>query len=302
MSAIGGGPVGAAPVDTAPVDTAPVGTGPIDTDVIVDRIARSYGVLSPQEQRVADFLRDRPGESAFYNSSELARRTGVSKATVSRLYRRLGFADSREARESLRARRGVGVPVVVPSEGDPLGTQLERDIRNLRSAYAALDGATVDEVAAAVAGAGRVIVLGFRSAYPVAHHLRAQLAQVRADVALAPEPGQSLGEDLADLTAADVVVLVGLRRRPERFGAVAGWLVESPARVAVIGEPGLRVPGADWSFEVPIESASPFDSFAAVTSLVSVLAGAVLRAAATGAAHVSAVDRAYAGLGELEGL
>ena len=36
------------------------------------RIDDAWEALSPQEQRVAGFLRARPDESALYNSSELA--------------------------------------------------------------------------------------------------------------------------------------------------------------------------------------------------------------------------------------
>ena len=48
-------------------------------------------------------------------------------------------------------------------------------------------------------------------------------------------------------------------------------------------------------------SASPFDSYAAATSFVSLLAGEVLAALGpAGASRVAAIDRAYSDLRELE--
>ena len=69
----------------------------------------------------------------------------------------------------------------------------------------------------------------------------------------------------------------------------------------LIADPSLRAAPGRWRFDVEIESASPFDSYAAVATLVSLLAGEVLDAlGAPGAARVAAIDRAYAALGELE--
>jgi DNA-binding MurR/RpiR family transcriptional regulator len=65
-----------------------------------------------------------------------------------------------------------------------------------------------------------VLVIGFRNSYPVALHLRQQLAQASDAVELAPLPGQSIGEDPASLGPDDVVLIVGFRRRPETFARI----------------------------------------------------------------------------------
>jgi hypothetical protein len=88
---------------------------------IGQRIDGRYGELSPQEQRAADFILDHMSDLAVYNASELARLSGVSKATVSRLFRRLGFQDSAEVRDHARALRSLGAPLGGPgaSAGTP---------------------------------------------------------------------------------------------------------------------------------------------------------------------------------------
>lgn len=265
------------------------------------RIEGAWQALSPQEQRVADFLRSRPDESALYNSSELARRTGVSKATVSRLFRRLGFADSRQARDLLRVQRGAGLPVVIADGGDPIAAQVARDVHHLQRLTGDIDSAALRSAAAALATAPRVVVAGVRSGFPIAMLLRQALVQARPDVLLVPEHGQTLGEELVGLGAEDVVVVVGLRRRPALLGSVLRALESSAARTVLIADPSLPPGGGDWRFEVGIESTSPFDSYAAAATLVSLLSGAVLEALGeTGAARVAAISAAYETLGELE--
>ena len=56
-----------------------------------ERLKGQYASLSPQEQRVADFIFDHFDDLISYNSAELAQLSGVSKATVSRLFKRLGY-------------------------------------------------------------------------------------------------------------------------------------------------------------------------------------------------------------------
>ena len=56
-----------------------------------ERLKAQYPSLSPQEQRVADFIFDHFDDLISYNSAELAQLSGVSKATVSRLFKRLGY-------------------------------------------------------------------------------------------------------------------------------------------------------------------------------------------------------------------
>ncbi|GAA4755761.1 MurR/RpiR family transcriptional regulator [Amnibacterium soli] len=268
---------------------------------LAERIADAWGGLSPQEQRVAEFLRAEPDESALYNSSELARRTGVSKATVSRLFRRLGFAGSQEAREVLRAQRAAGLPVLLDDPEDPLAAQVARDVEHLRRLAADLDRAALQEAAAALAAAPRVVVAGFRSGHPLAMLLRQALVQARPDVALLPEAGQTLGEELVGLGQHDAVVVIGLRRRPAGFDRVLDGVRAVTPNLLVLADPTLRRGPERWRFDVPVQSASPFDSYAAAACVLSVLAGEVLhRLGTAGAGRVAAIDRAYASLGELD--
>ena len=263
------------------------------------RITKSYGTLSPQERRAADTLLDHLDELATYRAAELAALAGVSKATMSRLFRTLGFSDFDEVREHLRSLRTAGEPQRI--DGPP-------DIAALATLEAASIEAVVQqparlEAVRLLAGARRVLVVGWRNSYPVALHLREQLIQARPAVAVGPVPGQMIGEELADLGPQDVVVAVGFRRRPRMFGTFIDTVLETDARLIVLADPSGRVhlARAHAGLECPVEGGLAFDSYAAAMTLVATLADGVLsERGREGRDRVAAISRAYDDLGEVE--
>ncbi|MWC00433.1 MurR/RpiR family transcriptional regulator [Agromyces seonyuensis] len=215
-------------------------------------------------------------------------------------------------RANVTARRAAGTPI--GAVGAPAGSAdgaavvLDAERANLAALLAALGDGMLERLAGAVASARTVAVVGFRNGYPVALHLRTQLAQARPGVRLAPQPGQSLAEDLVGLGAGDLVVVCAFRRRPPGLRAALAAVVESGASLVVVGDPSARSilpPDAGDALVgfVPCPVAAPgaFDSYAAAMTFVALLASAVLGAdLRAGRGRVSAIDRAYRALGETE--
>src|SRR4029079_19449266 len=99
---------------------------------IDERVTDRYTDLSPQEQRAAQTLLEHLDELAMYRSAELAELAGVSKATMSRLFRHLGFADFDEVRDHLRELRSAGEPRRV--DGKPsAAAHLMRETESIRA-------------------------------------------------------------------------------------------------------------------------------------------------------------------------
>lgn len=266
---------------------------------IDERIAAQRPGLSPQERRAADTLLDHLDDLATYRAAELADLAGVSKATMSRLFRSLGFADFDEVRDHLRSLRSTGEPGRVDGAADPAG-HAAAEAEAIRTA---LGQPGIEEAVGLLAGAHRVLVAGWRNSYPVALHLREQLVQARPAVTVAPAPGQVVGEELADVGAGDVVVAVGFRRRPHGF---AGFLLEasdSGADVVLLTDPtgaGLAPTGA-VTLTCAVQGGLAFDSYAAAMSLVAVLSDGVLSARGrAGRDRIGAISRTYDRLAEVE--
>ncbi|AMM22204.1 hypothetical protein AX769_03165 [Frondihabitans sp. PAMC 28766] len=264
------------------------------------RIDANYGTLTPQEARAADFILDHLDDLAVYSATEIASSSGVSKATVSRLFRRLGFADAQEVREHARELRLRGVPVGAPGS---LAAHAAAEHEALERMLAGLGDGLLEAAAGVVSAAAEVVVAGFRNSYPVALHLREQLAQARGAVRIAPAPGQSVGEELAGLGPSDAVVLIGFRRRPAGFDAVLASLGTRGVPVVLVVEPGWRgaAPAGTVVLTCPVDAVGAFDSYASAMSLANLLATRVLaRQGSAGRARVAAITALYGELGELE--
>ena len=274
-------------------------TGERTGERIDQRIARRSPELSAGERRAAQTLLAHLDDLATYRAAELAALAGVSKATMSRLFRSLGFTDFDEVRDHLRALRGTGEPR--PPAGPP-------DLTAHAGHEAAAIAAAVRQPALAdavelLAGARAVLVVGWRNSHPVALHLREQLVQARPRVQLAPLPGQVLGEELADLGPGDVVVAVGFRRRPAGFAAFLAAAAATGADVVLLADPtaaGLAGCARAW-LECPVGGPLAFDSYAAAMSVVGVLADGVLaRAGQAGRERVAAISATYDRMAEVE--
>jgi DNA-binding MurR/RpiR family transcriptional regulator len=266
---------------------------------IDERIAEQQAGFAPQERRAAETLLEHLDDLATYRAAELAELAGVSKATMSRLFRRLGFADFDEVRDHLRGLRAAGEPrhVEGPTDVDAHASQEAEAIRR------ALRQPALADVVALIADAARVTVVGWRNSYPVALHLRQQLAHVRADVRLAPLPGQVVGEELADVTDGDVLVVAGFRRRPAGFARFMAEVEATGAEVVLLGDPTAAryARHARVWLECPISTGLAFDSYAAAMSLASVLADGVLsRLGRPAGSRAAGISGTYERLGEVE--
>lgn len=274
---------------------------------IDERLRDHYAELTPQEQRVADFIFASIDDLMSYNSAELARLSGVSKATVSRLFKRLGYPSYRDMRDEMRTLRQSGMPLTDSRDAVQGNTLLSRhykqEMANLTQWINQIDGAAFGELISALSQARQVRLLGFRNSYPVALHLRQQLIQVRAGVMMMPQPGQTLAEELVDLTAQDVVIFVAFRRRPRMAKEILTQLQSAGVPVLLICEPQAQTltPLATWHLAAPLDSVSAFDSYSSAMSLANLLSNALLHdMLASGRQRIHQISDMYNALDELE--
>ncbi|KHD99598.1 MurR/RpiR family transcriptional regulator HpxU [Pantoea stewartii] len=272
-----------------------------------ERLRTHYPQLSPQEQRIADFIFDHFDDLISYNSAELARLSGVSKATVSRLFKRLGYDKYKDMRDELRTLRQSGMPLTDNRDAVQGNTLLSRhykqEMANLTQWVNSIDPQQFADVIAQLAQAKRIYIVGMRNAYPVALHLRQQLIQTRAQVHILPQPGQTLAEDLVDITPEDMVVVIAFRRRTRIIQPLMQQLQTARIPVLALCEPQAQsvISLARWQFCAPLDSVSAFDSYASAMSLVNLLANALLHELlALGRPRIHQIADLYQHLDELE--
>ena len=250
-------------------------------DPLVHRIRETYDALPLGERKLAELILEMRGDLAAYSATELAARSGVSKATAARLVRRLGYADFHEMRQQARRHYHNGSPLAELS--DTLGLEatlaehLAHDIAGLTRTIETIPANDVQTAVDILAKAQRVIVVGFRNSYAPAFYARELLVQVRPHVMLLPVSGQTVSEELSDLGRGDAILAFGFRRRPPVLGRILRISAAAKARTILLGDSSLGKVGrsAHIVFRCFSRGTRLFDSYVAAMSLVNYLGSSV---------------------------
>lgn len=262
-------------------DDFPSGPGSVEK-----RIRIRYETLSPAERKLADLILNFPGELASYSATELAELAQVSKAAASRLFQRLGYTSYEQARREARAAQRWGSPLYLNSSietpGDPqaaLTGHHQCEMANLSRTLDALGALDVDGMVNALSGARRVVLFGVRNSYMLASYARWQLIQMRDDVALLPNAGETLAEHVAGLTRDDLLVVVGFRRRVAAVRQIMESAHAGGVPILYLTDPTANRTAAlaTWVVRCQVRGASLFDSYASAMSVLHYLSSAVAR-------------------------
>lgn len=285
---------------------------PDDPRMLERRVASHYESLPGSERAVADLILEYPGDVLLYSATDLAARAGVSKAAVTRLTQRLGYTDYREMQREVRETQETGQPVYLnnslvasparSSEG--IERHMGRDLENLRQTLQAASPSDIDKIVTQALRAPQVWVIGFRNSHFFAAYIRRQLIQVRPRVTLLPVPGQVLMEDLSHVTKDDLVIAVGLRRRPPQLAKVMKILHDEVGVPIAYITDHMAVTTrkyATWTIACQIRGVSLFDSYVGVISILNYLCSeAVAMAGETGRAQLGRIEDLMELLGEVE--
>jgi DNA-binding MurR/RpiR family transcriptional regulator len=173
---------------------------------------RLYGELTAAERRVADYLLGNPGRAMALAITELAQRSGVGVATVSRLCSKLGYAGYPEMKTAL------AVELLSPAHAEPEAIHDDDDAaavvrkafalaaQNMHSTAALLDHQAFTRAAEAIARARRVEFYAHGGITPpIAHIAVHRFLILGVPCAAISEPAQ-LAASAALLSEGDVVV------------------------------------------------------------------------------------------------
>ncbi|MBX3529635.1 MAG: MurR/RpiR family transcriptional regulator [Rhizobiaceae bacterium] len=270
------------------------------------RVREALPQLRPAERRLGDFVCDFPGELASYSAQELAALAHVSKATVSRFIQRLGYENYEEARRHARLEKQTGSRLFLATATDASGEQsvaahAAQAITNIEATFTALTETQVTAIAAAVLAARKVWVVGFRASHPFAAYLQWQLTQVVENIVAIPGAGQTLGEHLVSMTADDVVIVFGLRRRIARMDLVLDQIGRSSGKLLYVTDEGETYrAGATWHLRCQTLAPGPLFSHVSVMALCHLIATRCIeQAAGAGRKRLRSIEAINDGLEEL---
>ncbi len=270
------------------------------------RVNQALPTLHPAERKLGNMLCDFPGDLASYSSGELAALAGVSKATISRFVRKLGYSSFEEARRHAREEKATGSRLYLASrtlanERTSLESQFARTVENLQRTLSAIDDTTIAAIADALLSARRVWVVGYRASHAFAAYVGWQLLQVLDSISVIPGGGQTMGEHLVSVAPADVVIVFGLRRRPVSLGPVLDQIERSGARlVYVTDESAPPHPGVSWQLRCETSPIGPLFNHVAVMAVCQLLADeTIARAGRAGRERLRGIEALNDALVEL---
>lgn len=272
----------------------------------VGRIRAQLNDLPATERRLAEFVLDFPGDLASYTGAELATLADVSKATVSRFVRRLGYAGYEEARRHVRDEKQTGSPLLLSASAkagsaNTIEAHANQSLQNLAGTFGRLSEAEINEIARAIVDARQVLVFGYRGSQAFASYFRWQILQVAERTIALPGPGETVGEHLAGLEPRDLVIVFGLRRRVPSTDSILDFAASAGVKVLYITDqqaPEHR--GATWSIHCDTAAPGALDNHVAVLGLCGLLATKVLELAGNrGRKRLSAIESAHDALDEM---
>ncbi len=262
------------------------------------RITAHYSSLSDGNRRIADFLQVNPEKILMLSTSEIAEACQVSKTSVSRFIRKLGYDDHVALRNEMMSERDKGNPVITNELHD---SSFNRDVLALEKLCSQIAAGDTDKIIEKLATAKRIKIIGYRNSYPLAMHFRQQLAQCRGNVELLPLPGQTIGEDLCAIDEDDFVILLGIRRRVANFSQIVKFL--KPYDCMLITDQSGQKYASDINnvFVCYMNNELPLDSYAVPMSLISYFVNQTFFLLKERASSVSqTISSNYHQLGELE--
>lgn len=278
----------------------------LDNPPFLSRVRSSLPDLHRAERKLGTFLLDFPGDLASYDAQELARLSGVSKATVSRFVRRIGFTNYESARRAAREERQNGSRHFlahaenVPTESQ-LATSMNEEMRNIAWTFDQIDVAELEALAEAIVKARKVWLAGYRISRSFAEYIYWQLVKVVPDAAIIPQAGESLGEHFAAMQPDDLVIWIALRRRMANTGPAIDELTRRGVTTALVTDEGSPVDDrVRWHFRCRIDTSSPQFNHASIISLShQIVTRATLHAGLDARTRLREIDEINERLGEV---
>lgn len=245
---------------------------------IQERITR----LTKSEQKLAQVILEAPTIIETHTATELARISGVSKATTARFFRALGYSDFDEVKLQAREERNRTQPFSYTETdeggrvlGRSIGDHLELELTNITRTFEELSSDLLREAAKVVSEAPRVWFLGLGADIWLARYGRLTFSRLRHNVDVLSAAEGALAEDLAMMGPRDVLIVMAQGPQRKELGAILSYARTTRASVIMIADHGnlaLAKRYSDLAIPCHIASYGLVDTHTTVVSLLRLLA------------------------------
>lgn len=245
-------------------------------------LAKSKIQLTEAQRQAVQYVMDHYEESIFLTASKLAKKAGVSEATVVRLSQVLGFDGYPQMQQMLRQSLQDRLTTVTRLEstirhtrgdGDVLANVIQKDIQNLSETLRNISLEAFRQAVTDMQNAKRIFVVGLRGSHAPALLLALYLRFLEKEVSPVIPGYGDVWNTLHGIGADDLVIGISLPRYTKLTVDILEYAKENGVRVGAITD-SLVSPlarNADWVLVVHSKLDSFIESFTATISLVNAL-------------------------------
>ena len=209
------------------------------------RIYTLRGNLSPQLDRVADYVLKNGDHACFQNARALAESAGVSAPTVVRFVKRIGYKGfpsfrrhlQDSAREELGARRNLS-PVGKPRKGRGLIEQvIEQEASAIRDSLKLVREEDFQLAVSRICRADTVYLLAGKTSFASAYILYYRFSKLGIDCKLINPGGLTVFGELAPISGKDLLLVIGFQRIPSDVHLAVREAKRKKATILAITDP-----------------------------------------------------------------
>jgi len=186
------------------------------------RLEACFPGLTKSEQRIASYLMTNADEAAFFTAADLARRLGVSEATVVRFARAIGYDGFPELRRCLQelfrlkvtpaSRLQKALADLQGGQGHILAKIVAMEVEYLTEALHSVDPADFDRAAEILLGGRTIFVFSTGPSRILADLAQLRLRRFGVPTVAVTESGRDVLDALLLLQPDDVVLAAGFHR------------------------------------------------------------------------------------------
>ncbi|MCK5553681.1 MAG: MurR/RpiR family transcriptional regulator [Deltaproteobacteria bacterium] len=251
-----------------------------------EQIESRMAEFTPRQRALASYIIQYPESVGLLSISELAKKAGVSEATIVRFCHMIGYRGythlGREIREKIQSQLGAEGRFTlthgnsVSASKDALSAferVVTHEMENLAELSKNIKKHDFHRVVEWIIGADRVIISGCMASSSLANYFGYTLSKILPRVEVVDAPGTIPFNVLGGLGSESLVFLIAFPRYPRITVELGRWVNLKGAKIVAITDSHLSplVPLADVPFLVPVGITSFVDSFAAAVTFINAL-------------------------------
>ena len=209
---------------------------------VVEIIKGSLDDMTRSERQVASHYLSQPNDFAFCTLDVLAGRIDTSTTSVLRFCRKIGFSGYKDfqqaVQQTMRSQPQLPDKYLrsVSGNDDLLWRKMSKDIQCIQDTFHSMDKKTAIQAVERICKGKRIVTVGSRESFALAHYAYTRLLSVRPDVSVL-DVSSGLVESVLSLGQGDVCVVFLFHRYTRQTVKLLQLLNAQKASVILITDP-----------------------------------------------------------------